>query len=1070
VTSGITEDVVEQAALSWLGAVGCAARHGPEIGPESANPERDAEYRNTVLAGRLRDALARLNPELPAEALEDAYRQLTLAPYPTLLQNNQHFQRMLRAGVDVTFRETSRIPETSSFRNSGFRDSRTRKARAIDWDTPENNDWLAVNQFSVRREGMLPNPAKPLEGTYRPDVVLFCNGLPLVVIELKNPADEDATVEDAYHQLRTYMAEIPAIFHYNALLVIADGLQARMGALTAPYEWFKPWKTIDGTTIERDRSELEVLIKGALRPAVLLDLARYFTVFEERHGRVNKKTAFYHQYHAVNKAVQRTVQTVLQPDARQVGVIWHTQGSGKSLSMLFYAGKMSREPLMRNPTVVVLTDRNDLDDQLFDTFTAGRELLGQEPHQVQSREDLRGRLQVASGGIYFTTIQKFSLTDAEMAHGQHPLITGRDNVVFIVDEAHRTQYGLDPSFVTEADRVVERYGFAKYVRDALPNAAFIAFTGTPIDLVGRSTLNVFGDYIDTYKLSRAVEDGATVPIYYEARHAKIGLPEEMIPRIDAEFAGLTAGEDEEQRRRLARKWGNWSAIIGNPKRLGLVAKDIVEHFEQRDAPLDGKGMIVCMQREMAAIMYNEIAALRPDWVGDSDDQGILKVVMTGSASDPALLQPHIRLKSEREKLADRFRDPHDNSLKLVIVVDMWLTGFDAPSLHVMYVDKPMQGHNLMQAIARVNRVHPDKEGGLVVAYLPLELPLQEALKAYDDEDKEEFRQLQAAAVPVMLEKLEVVRAMFHGFNYRRFLETEDPGERLTVLAKAVNHILAGREKKTQAYIREVTALSNAYALANPLEEARSIRREVGFFNAVKAALVKETTAGFTRTGKTPQELDAAVEKLVTDALAPGEVISLAELVNMPERTDISILSEEFLAKVEALPERNLAAEMLRRLLEDAIRAGRRRNLMQSQRFAEKLQEAVRKYNQEMITSSQVLEELIRLAAEMRQAGQRGEELGLTEEELAFYDALETNDSAVAILGDETLREIAQMLVLEVRKNISIDWELREDARARMRVAVKRVLRRYGYPPDKQPKATETVVMQAELLSREWAAG
>ncbi len=1043
-----TEDDVELAALEWLGEVGYSYLGGPEIAPGETTEERQS-YREVILEGRLRAALQELNDQLPLGAIDDAFRLLTRTENPNLTVNNHRFHQMLVDGVPVNYQDNGRTVYAN--------------ARVLDWDDGflKNNDWLAVNQFSVRKIGAVQNPTAPLQDTRRPDIVLFVNGLPLGVIELKNPTDEDADVESAYKQLQTYKAEIPDLFTFNEILVVADGIDARMGTLTGGFEWFKRWRTIDGEKIEKGRSRLETLIKGALAPERLLDLIRHFTVFETQRDAISKKTAGYHQYHAANKAVESTLRATSTKGDAKVGVVWHTQGSGKSLTMLFYAGKVVQQHEMENPTLVVLTDRNDLDDQLFDQFAAGHDLLRQQPHQAENRSDMRERLSVASGGVVFTTIQKFLPQDGS---SEHPLLSDRRNIVFIVDEAHRTQYGFEARFIKRADRVDKVYGLAKYMRDALPNASFIGFSGTPISQEDRNTRAVFGEYLDIYDIQRAVDDQATVPIYYDARHAKLELDKFYQVKVDPDFEEITEGAEISQREYLKTKWAAMEKIVGDPDRVALVAEDIVQHYETRDAALPGKAMIVCMSREICIRMHDQIKALRPDWYHRDDDKGMLKVVMTGSASDGDDWQEHIRDKRRRKAQALRFRNPATD-FKIVIVRDMWLTGFDAPSLHTMYVDKPMKGHNLMQAIARVNRVYPGKDGGLVVAYLPLQSWLTEALKDYTEQDQENAGRLQDVAARIMMEKYEVVKGLLHGFDYSGFI-AESPTERLTTLSNAVDHILEGKDENRDRFIAAVTTLSRAYALATPHEKALAIRDEVGFFKAVKAPLVKSVTTGLTGAGVTTQALEAAIQEIVTRAVAPEGVVDLMSISGL-QQTDIAILSEEFLTEVNALPQKNLAVELIRRLLDDEIRNQRRKNLIQSRSFAGMLQDSLDRYNKDIISAAEILAELITLAREMRESSARGDDLGLSDDELAFYDALEVNDSAVAVLGEPILKEIAQELVKNVRKSIAIDWELRESARARMRIIVKRILRKHGYPPDKQKKAAETVIAQAELLSKSW---
>ena len=1057
----MNEDTVEQAALAWLADIGYDIVHGPDIAPGQPAAERTS-YHDVVLEGRLRDALCRLNPDLPGSAVDEAVRQLTRSDSPNLYANNHAFHKLLLEGVPVSYPN---------------REGRTvyTNARVVDFSAVgslANNDWLAVNQFSIRKLGAIENPNAQLEETRRPDIVLFVNGLPLGVIELKNAADEEATVLGAFKQLQTYKQEIPDLFVYNEAMVVADGVDARLGTLTSGFEWYKRWRSVDGEGLEEGRSQLETLLRGVFAPQRFLDIVRYFTFFEARGAEVVKKAAQYHQYFAANKAVAQTLRAVgaaaSQEEAeyqesgdQRAGVIWHTQGSGKSLTMLFYAGKVIQHPLMQNPTLVLLTDRNDLDDQLMDnTFAPGYELLRQVPVQAESREDLRTRLRVASGGVVFTTIQKF-MPDADQV--TNPALSERRNIVFIVDEAHRTQYGFEASYRRTDDGIRTVYGLAKYMRDALPNATFIGFTGTPVSLADRSTRNVFGEYIDVYDIQRAVADKATVPIYYDARYARMKLDEAMAPRIDPQFEEVTEGEEPARINTLQSKWAAIAAIVGDPDRIELVAQDIVDHFEQRDTAMPGKAMIVCMSRDICVRMHDAIVALRPGWYKPDDDKGTLKVVMTGSATDGPEWQEHVRNKTRRKALADRFRDD-TTDFKVVIVRDMWLTGFDAPSLHTMYVDKPMRGHNLMQAIARVNRVYPGKDGGLVVSYLPLHTQLQEALQDYTEADRELAGKLQDDAARVMKEKYEIVKAMFHGFDYAPFF-AQSPADRLTTLSNAVDFILQGREEKRTRYINNVTALGQAYALANPHPEAVAIREELGFFQAVKAPLVKTGTTGVSPRGLTPDEIDRAVQQIVDRAVAPDGIIDLFEVAGL-EQPNISLLSNEFLLEVKMLPQKNVAVELLRRLIEGEIKARRRSNLVQARSFAEMLKNALDRYNDQAIAASTVINELIALAKAMQAAQQRGVDLGLNSDELAFYDALAANQSAVDVMGDEQLAIIARELVTTVRRNSTIDWAVQDSARAKMRTAVKRILRRYGYPPDLQAAATQTVVQQAELFAAE----
>ena len=940
----------------------------------------------------------------------------------------------------------------------------------LDFDEPASNDWLAVNQFTVvenKRER-------------RPDIVLFVNGLPLAVIELKNPADENATISSAFHQLQTYKAEIPSLFAFNAALVVSDGLEARIGALTAGPEWFKPWRTIAGETLaDPSLPQLQVLLEGVFNRPRLLALVRDFIVFEDDgSGALVKKLAGYHQFHAVQTAVAETLRAAALQQAvadrdpagryesrrqpagargdRRIGVVWHTQGSGKILTMAFYAGRIMRDLAMENPTVVVLTDRNDLDDQLFTTFSRCGDLLGLPPVQAESRADLRAKLAVESGGVVFTTIQKF-FPDAPAAGERegatprrkqpgdpHPLLSSRRNIVVIADEAHRSQY----DFID---------GYARHMRDALPNASFIGFTGTPIELADASTRAVFGDHISVYDIQRAVEDGATVPIYYESRLAKLALDETEKPTIDAGVDEVTEGEEVDRREKLKTKWAQLEAIVGAEKRVALVARDIVEHFEHRREAMDGKAMVVCMSRRICIDLYRELVRRRPEWRDNDDSRGALKVVMTGRASDPPDWQRHIGNKARREALAKRFRDPAD-PLRMVLVRDMWLTGFDAPSLHTMYVDKPMRGHGLMQAIARVNRVFRDKPGGLVVDYLGLAHELKRALATYTESGGTGETALdKAQAVRAMLEKYEVCCGLFHGFD-RSAWKNGSPADRLQLLPAAMEHVLAQKDGKTRC-LRAVRELSQAFALAVPHPETIRIRDDVSLFQHVRAALSKRVGPE----AKSDEELDHAVRQIVSRAVTPDGVVDIFAAAGL-KKPDVSILSEEFLREVRGMGRRNLAVELLERLLKGELGPRRRKNVVQARSFAEMLEQTIRRYQNRAVEAAQVIEELIGLAREMREANARGERLGLSDDELAFYDALGVNDSAVQVLGDDTLRDIARELVETVRGNVTIDWTLRENVRANLRRLVRRVLRKHGYPPDKQEAATRTVLEQAEALS------
>lgn len=1041
--SRFCENVIEEACLAWLESLGYATKNGLDIAPGEPAGER-LNYGQVILEERLRTALARLNPAIPAEALDDAYRKLTRPEGPTLETRNRNIHRWLVDGVTVEYRHKDGHIAGA-------------QARVIDFGNPSNNDWLVVNQFTVIEN----------KHNRRADVVLFINGLPLVLVELKNAADENATIWSAYQQFQTYKAELPTLFNYNALLVVSDGVEARIGTFTSGKEWFKPWRTITGEALAGPHvSELQVMLEGVFNKLRLLEMLNYFIVFEDAgDGALIKKMAGYHQFHAVNTAVSETMRAgVLRdraaeefgryesgqhrggdPGDRRIGVVWHTQGSGKSLTMAFYAGRVIREPAMANPTLVILTDRNDLDDQLFGTFSRCQDLLRQPPVQATDRADLRDKLAVDAGGVVFTTIQKFF---PEEKGDRHPLLSNRRNIVVIADEAHRSQY----DFID---------GYARHMRDALPNASFIGFTGTPIESTDKNTRSVFGDYISVYDIQRAVMDGATVPIYYESRLAKLELKESEKPHIDPEFEDVTEGEEIDRKEKLKSKWAQLEALVGSDKRINLVANDLVKHFEDRLAAMDGKAMVVCMSRRICIDLYDAIVALRPDWHHGDDDKGSIKVIMTGSATDPVAWQQHIRNKPRREEMAKRFRNAKD-PFKLVIVRDMWLTGFDAPSLHTMYADKPMRGHGLMQAIARVNRVFKDKPGGLVVDYLGLADELRKALVTYTESGGTGKTAIdQAEAVALMQEKYEVCLGLFHGFNWTVWV-SGTPQQRLTLLPAAQEHILAQEDGKNRL-LRAVTELSQAFALAVPHEAAIAIRDDVGFFQAVRSVLAKSTVGE----RKTDEELDHAIRQIVSKAVASEEVIDIFEAAGL-KKPDISILSEEFLAEVKDMPQRNLAVELLRKLLNGEIKTRRRKNVVQARSFSEMLEGALRRYQNRAIETAQVIEELISLAKQMREANSRGESLGLTEDELAFYDALEINDSAVKVMGDETLKTIARELADTVRRNVTIDWTMRENVRAQLRVLVKRILRKYGYPPDKQENAAQIVLEQTEVLSQTWA--
>ena len=1043
----ISEDNIEQIIIEEFIELGYQYLNGAEISPEGLFQER--EYHEVVLKNRLQQAIAKLNPSIPSEAQEEALRKVLRSHSPDLLQNNYQFHKFLTEGVEIEYRKEDRITGD--------------KVWLIDYEKPEQNEFLVINQFTVTGRDAMHRVS-----TKRPDIILFVNGLPLVVIELKNAADENANIQSAFNQLQTYKQAIPALFQYNALLIASDGWDALYGSLTSPKQFFVPWKSIDGNlAADENMPQMEVMAKGMLNKSVLPDLIRHFTLFHQNKEAITKIVPRYHQYFAVNKAVETTKKATSATGDQRAGVIWHTQGSGKSLSMVFYAGKLVLA--LNNPTLVILTDRNDLDDQLFDTFSLSQDLLRQTPVQAENREDLKKLLSVTSGGIVFTTIQKF-LPEIEekidMGNGKFKNIKGqfeelsdRRNIVVIADEAHRSQYDFMD-------------GFAKHMRDALPNASFIGFTGTPIENTDKNTQAVFGDYIDIYDIHQAVEDGATVRIYYENRLAKINLKEEEKPRVDAEFEELTEREELSNRQLLKAKWARLEAIVGNEHRLELIARDIVKHFEQRNEILDGKAMIVCMSRRICVDLYDEIIKLKPEWHSDEDTAGTIKVVMTGSSSDPLKFQPHVRNKQRRKALGDRLKDPKD-TLKLAIVRDMWLTGFDIPPLHTLYIDKPMKSHNLMQAIARVNRVYKDKEGGLIVDYIGIATELKKALSVYTQsggKGQPAFDQEEAASV--MMTKYEIVAQMFteqpvdksqpKGFNYQAFFGLT-PKEKLSFPIKAANFIF-GLDKGKERYTNAVTALSKSFAISVPHPLTFEIRDELGLFQAIKARIVKVT--GNTG-GKSDEEIETAIKQILSDAIVSDGVVDIFDAAGI-KKPDISILSDEFLAEVRGMQHKNLALELLRKLLNDEIKTRRKTNLVQAKKFSEMLDQAVRNYQNNLITSAQIIDEMIRLAKEIKAADRKGEDLGLDFREYAFYTALEVNDSAVSVLGDEILRHIARELVDTVRKNTSIDWTIRENVQAKMRIAVKKILRKHGYPPDLQNKATETVIEQARLLAEQFS--
>ncbi|HRH16227.1 MAG TPA: type I restriction endonuclease subunit R [Aquabacterium sp.] len=1065
----MTEDQLEQEALSWLIEVGYTHLSGYDIAPDGPAPERD-NFRQVLLPQRLRDAIARLNPHIPLAAREDAFRQVQDLSTPVLLSANRQLHRLLVGGVPVQYQKDG--------------ETRGDFVRLVDWGHAAANEWLAINQFSL----------KGPHHTRRPDIILFLNGLPVVLLELKNPADENANIWKAYDQIQTYKAQIPDVFQYNEVLVVSDGSEALMGSLSSNAERFMAWRTIDGVTLDPlgQFNELETLVRGALAPAYLLEMLRYFVLFEDDGGLI-KKIAGYHQFHAVRAAIEQVVAASRPGGTHKGGVVWHTQGSGKSITMTCFAARVMQEPAMQNPTIVVITDRNDLDGQLFGVFSLAQDLLREQPVQVETRQDLRAKLaNRPSGGIVFATIQKFMPGEDE---DTFPVLSDRSNIVVIADEAHRTQYGfeaklktikrrggkpdgatsalttgdeastaLPANFVPPAYEVEHKYqaGYAQHLRDALPNATFVAFTGTPVSSEDRDTRAVFGDYIHVYDMQQAKEDGATVAIYYESRLAKLSLKEDELPHLDEEVDELAEDEEESTQAKLKSRWAALEKVVGAEPRVAAVATDLVKHFEERNKAQNGKAMVVAMSRDICVHLYDEIIKLRPDWHDPDPERGAVKIVMTGSASDKALLRPHIHNGQVKKRLEKRFKDPTD-PLRLVIVRDMWLTGFDAPCVHTLYVDKPMKGHNLMQAIARVNRVFKDKQGGLVVDYIGIGNELKAAMKEYTASKGRGKPTVDAhEAYAVLEEKLDVLRAMLHGFDYSGFLTG---GHK--VLAGAANHVLGlkseGQRDGKKRFADTALAMSKAFTLCCTLDEAKAVREEVAFMQAVKVILTKKD---ITQQKKTDEQRELAIRQIISSAVVSDSVVDIFDAVGL-DKPNIGLLDDEFLAQVKNLPERNLAVELLERLLEGEIKSRFATNVVQERKFSELLGNVIKRYQNRSIETAQVMEELLEMAKKFREAASRGERLGLSDDELKFYDALATNESAVRELSDETLKKIAHELTDSLRKNISVDWAQRESVRAKLRLMVKRILRTYRYPPDLADAAVELVLEQAETIGDEW---
>ncbi|WP_312822692.1 type I restriction endonuclease subunit R [Epilithonimonas sp.] len=1066
----MTENEIEKLAIALLEHQGYTYINGVQLAPDAGDRERTS-FEEVVLKQRLENAVHRINPMIPLDAQQDAVKQILRIASPDVLSNNETFHRLLTEGIPVTKRVNGQ--------------ERGDRVFLIDFENPLHNEFLVVNQFTIVENGV----------NKRPDIILFVNGLPLVVIELKNATDDKTTIQSAFRQIETYKAMIPSLFTFNAFSVISDGLEAKAGTISAGLSRFMAWKTTDGVNeASKQISQLETLIKGMLQPNVLLDLVRHFVVFEkfkkeDADGIVTvqtvKKLAAYHQYYAVNRAVESTKRASgfiskqtsdyvvkespesyglpgvkNQPEGdRKGGVVWHTQGSGKSLSMVFYTGKIVLA--LDNPTVLVITDRNDLDDQLFDTFAASKQLLRQDPVQATDGKQLKDLLKVNSGGVIFTTIQKFQPEEGNVFE----TLSARENIIVIADEAHRTQYGFSAKTVDDKDEngnVIGKkivYGFAKYMRDALPNATYLGFTGTPIESTDVNTPAVFGNYVDIYDIAQAVEDGATVRIFYESRLAKVKLTEEGKELVD-ELDDELDQEDLTSTQKAKSKWTQLEALIGGKQRVQNIAADIVNHFTQRQVVFQGKGMIVSMSRRIAAELYNAIIAIKPEWHSDDLKKGKIKVIMTSASSDGPELAKFHTTKDQRRMLAERMKDPNDE-LELVIVRDMWLTGFDAPNMHTLYIDKPMKGHNLMQAIARVNRVYKDKPGGLIVDYLGIASDLKKALAFYSDAGgKGDPAVAQEQAVALMLEKIEVISAMYHGFHYEDYFDA-DTSKKLSLILAAEDHIL-GLENGKKRYIDEVTALSKAFAIAIPHDQAMDAKDEISFFQAVKARLAKFDSVG---PGKTDEEIETTIRQVIDQALVSDQVIDVFDAAGI-KKPDISILSDEFLMELKDMQHKNVALEVLKKLLNDEIKSRTKTNLVQSKKLLEMLEQSINRYHNKILTAAEVIDELIKLSKNIVEMDDEPKKLGLTSYEYAFYTAVSNNDSAKELLQQEKLRELAVELTNTIQQNASIDWNIKESVRAKLKVAVKRLLRKYGYPPDMQLLATETVLKQAEMLAKE----
>ena len=1061
----ITEDQLEQLCIDWFKETGYQYANGYDIAPDGALPER-ADYRQILLTERLLSQLKVLNPQLPEEALEYAISAVSQPETPILSKNNKLFHQYLLEGVKVEYKENG--------------EDKVDYVRLIDFSSVANNQFLIVNQFTITGT----------KGNRRPDVLVFINGIPVAVIELKNPATENATIDSAFNQLLTYKEQIPDLFTFNEALVISDGFAAKVGSLTANKERFLPWRTVKDEDDKRPYEyQLETVVRGFFDPALFLDYIHHFVLFEESNGELIKKIAAYHQFHAVRAAVEATViasrkapdgngieepradyHRKVKPGSGKAGVVWHTQGSGKSISMVCYAGKLMAQPQMNNPTIVVVTDRNDLDGQLFNTFLMASETLKQTPVQAEDRDSLRDILtSKQSGGIVFTTIQKFALLVGET---EHPVLSGRNNIVVVSDEAHRSQYGDKARYVEIKDKdgnVVDSkyvYGYSKYMRDALPNASFIGFTGTPISAEDKDTRAVFGDYVSIYDIQDAVEDGATVPIYYESRLAKLDIRQDDIEKLNADVDEVFEDEeDTAQKEKAKSKWAALEKLVGAEPRMAEVAEDLVNHFETRIATFPGKAMIVCMSREICVHMYNALIALRPDWHDDDPAKGAVKVIMTGSASDKPLLQPHIHNKDTKKSFEKRYKDIND-PLQIVIVRDMWLTGFDAPICHTMYVDKPMKGHNLMQAIARVNRVFKDKPGGLVVDYIGIANELKNALKTYaDSQGRGKPTHDNHEAFAIMLEKLEIIRALMVGFDYSDYKDNA-----LKILPGAMNHILGlpnpgnGKLDGKKRFLDAMLPLSKAFSLCSTLDETAEYKKEIAFFSAIKSAFAKHSGGK----KKSEDEKNSALKQIIDNAIVAGGVVDVFESVGL-DKPNVGLLSEEFLDDVRNMKQRHLAVELLEKLLKDDVKAKMQNDVVSEKAYSERILETLRKYHNRAIETAQVIEELIQMAKDMEKDLMQAEELGMNTDEIAFYRALIQNESAVRELGDNNLRNLAKEITEKLRKSTTVDWQKRDSVRARLRNLVRRALRRWKYPPDRSDEAIDLCLKQAEVLSESWVS-